>query len=52
MLLGGVHRKHAAPLKAILILGHEMEVQMAAGVAVRAVIDLVGVKGPVQRPGP
>ena len=47
LLQTGIHREDAAPLIFVLILGHEVEVQMTAGIAISAVIDLVGVKGGV-----
>ena len=43
----GVHGKHAAPLVFVLVLGHKVEVEMAAGIAVCAVVDLVGMEGRV-----
>ena len=33
-LLSRIHGEHAAPLELILVLGDEVEVQMAAGIAV------------------
>ena len=40
--LAGVHGEGSAPLELALVLGNQMEVQMAAAVAVSAVVDLVG----------
>ena len=45
--LARVHGEDAAVLKLTLILRHEMEVQVAAGVAVGAIVDLLGRKGGV-----
>ena len=47
LLQAGVHGEYAAPLKLVLVLGHEVEVQVAAGIAVSAVVDLVGVESSV-----
>ena len=41
----GVHSEGSAPLVLALVLGNQMEVQVAAAVAVSAVVDLVGVEG-------
>ena len=40
----GVHGKGGAPLKFILVLGDQMEMQVAAAVTVSAIIYLVGVE--------
>ena len=45
--LAGVHGEDAAPLKAVPVLGHEVHVQVAARVAVGAVVELLGVEGRV-----
>ena len=44
MSCAGVHLKHAAPLKLILILGNQVKVKMAAAVPVGPVIHFVGMK--------
>ena len=49
VLAAGVHGEGRAPLELVgLVLGNQMEVQMAAAVAVGAVVDLVGMEGLVQ----
>ena len=40
--LAGVHSEGSAPLELALVLGDQMEVQMAAAVAVSTVVDLIG----------
>lgn len=50
-LLLQVHCEWHAPLDFILVLWYEVEVQVRAGAAVSAVVDLVGAEGFVQRLG-
>lgn len=47
--LAGVHGKHTAPFKAVPVFRHEMDVQVAARVAIRAVVELIRMKGGVNR---
>ena len=47
--LAGVHGKHTAPFKAVPVFRHEMDVQVAARVAIRAVVELIRVEGGVNR---
>lgn len=49
--LTGVHLENAAPFIAAFILRYEMHVQMAAGIAISAVVHLAGSKGLVQSLG-
>ena len=42
--LTGVHGKGSAPLEFILVLGYQMEMQVAAAVAIGAVVDLIGIE--------
>ncbi len=42
--LAGIHREHAAPLEAVPVFRHEMHMQVAARVAIRAVVQLVRVE--------
>ena len=45
----GIHGERSAPLEGVgLVLGNQVEVQVAAAVAVGAVVDLVGREGLVQ----
>ena len=44
LLQTGVHCEGGAPLILILVLGNQVEVQVAAAVAVSAVVDLIGVE--------
>ena len=48
--LARVHGKGSAPLKLALVLGNQMEVQMAAAVAISAVVNLIGVESLVACP--
>ena len=45
----GVHGKHTAPFKAVPVFRHEMDVQVAARVAIRAVVEIIRMKGGVNR---
>ena len=47
--LAGIHREHAAPLEAVPVFRHEMHMQVAARVAIRAVVELIRMKGGVNR---
>lgn len=47
--LAGVHGKHTAPFKAVPVFRHEMDVQVAARVAIRAVVELIRMEGGVNR---
>ena len=47
--LAGVHGKDAAPLIPVAILGYQMDVQVAAGVSVSAVIKLLRMESCVNR---
>ena len=52
VLAAGVHGEGRAPLELVgLVLGNQVEVQVAAAVAVGAVVDLVGMEGLVQGVG-
>ena len=44
-LQAGIHGEGSAPLELALVLGHQVEVQVAAAVAVGTVVDLVGMEG-------
>lgn len=47
----GIHRKDIAPLIAILVLGHEVHVQVVHRIPIGAEVDLVRVKDFVQAEG-
>ena len=51
LLQAGVHGEGSAPLVLVLVLGNQVEVQVAAAVAVGAVVDLVGMEGLVDGAG-
>ena len=51
LLQAGIHGKNAAPFKLILVLGNKVEVQVAAGVAVSTIVDLVGIDCGVESRG-
>ena len=42
--LSGVHSEHTAPLESISILWHKVDMQVAASVPIRAVVDFLGVE--------
>ena len=46
-----IHRKNAAPFKSVPVFWHEMKMQMAAAVSIRAIIHLVRMEGCVNRFG-
>ena len=47
--LAGVHGEHAAPFKAVPVFRHEMDVQVAARVAVSTVVELIRMEDGVNR---